>query len=40
MYTIPRKIGIATRTIIGTTMILNYMIYNLYKFLLLNKNTL
>jgi len=40
MYTIPRKIGIATRTIIGTTMISNYMGCNLYKFLLLNENTL
>jgi len=39
MYTIPRKIGIVTRTIIGTTMTFNYMGCNLYKFLLLSENT-
>ena len=39
MYAIPRKTGIAIRTMIGTTMISNYMDCSLYKFLLLNENT-
>ncbi len=37
-YTIPRKTGIATRIIIGITMI-NYMDYSLHKSLQLNEST-